>query len=195
MKGYQFYGEEGLIWEPGQSVVNFPSGLIRIERNAIIRRDKLSRFVRLQFEIDAIMPTVNNLDFRDQPRIYPEAQEKDLGNGFVRFAVTAYTRERAFSFGTVRKEQFSELVTYEGDRAVLPIISLQYPIQRTEQVRTNNPFGDETLYYTLSGSEGVIAKERTELRALERENYGFFDEVTEVWGVQVDRPLPAPEQI
>jgi hypothetical protein len=192
---YQFYGREDLIWEPGQRVTNFPSGLIKIDRTAICRRDKLNRALRNQFEINSIMPTANNLDFRDRPRIYPEAQEEELSNGFVRFYVTAYTRERAFSFGSSRRQSFSELAFYEGERAVLPIIRLQYVVLTTERLRTNNPFGEETTYYTLDGGGRSFSQDRTELRALERDNYGFFDEVTEVWGVEIDRPLLAPEQI
>jgi hypothetical protein len=91
MSNYTYYGTRDLIALPGRSVQNFPSGLMRVERSFMCRKDAVARY-RNALRVNEPMPFDDGAPAIDGLFIFPEPQEQVRDDGFVEFRVTAYGR-------------------------------------------------------------------------------------------------------
>jgi hypothetical protein len=109
MSNYTYHGTRDLIALPGRSVQTFPSGLVRVERSFMCRKDDVARY-RNTFRVNEPMPFDDGAPAIDGLYIFPDPQEQVRDDGFVEFRVTAYGRTNVFSEVTVEKS--SALGTY-----------------------------------------------------------------------------------
>jgi hypothetical protein len=91
MSNYTYHGTRDLIALPGRSVQTFPSGLVRVDRTYACRAADAGRF-RQQFAVGNPLPFDDGTPSIDQMSIFPEPQEEQGDDGFVRFRVSAYGR-------------------------------------------------------------------------------------------------------
>jgi hypothetical protein len=104
---YTYHGTTDLIALPNRTVQTFPSGLVRVERSFVCRKDRVARF-RNTIKVNEPMPFDDGAPAIDGLYIFPEPQELVRDDGFVEFRVTAYGRtglvpfvERGSSLGTI----------------------------------------------------------------------------------------------
>jgi hypothetical protein len=117
MSNYTYHGTRDLIVMPGRSVQTYPSGLVRVERSFMCRKDDVARY-RNTFRANEPMPFDNFKPAIDGLLIFPEPQEQVRDDGFVEFRVTAYGRTNVFSEVTVEKS--SALGTYNFSKEQIP---------------------------------------------------------------------------
>jgi hypothetical protein len=91
MSNYTYHGTRDLIALPGRSVQTFPSGLVRVERSFMCRKDDVARY-RSILRVNEPMPFDDGAPAIDGLFIFPEPQEQVRDDGFVEFRVTAYGR-------------------------------------------------------------------------------------------------------
>jgi hypothetical protein len=91
MKNYIYHGTRNLIALPGRAVQTFPSGLVRIDRTYACRAADAGRY-RRDFAVGNPLPFDDGSPSIDQLSIFPEPQEEQGDDGFVRFRVSAYGR-------------------------------------------------------------------------------------------------------
>ena len=88
---YQFHGTTDLVALPNRTVQTYPSGLVRVERSFVCRKDRVARF-RNTIKVNEPMPFDDGAPAIDGLYIFPEPQELVRDDGFVEFRVTAYGR-------------------------------------------------------------------------------------------------------
>jgi hypothetical protein len=91
MSNYTYHGTSDLIAMPGRSVQTYPSGLVRVERYFMCRKDDAARY-RNVLRINEPMPYDDGAPSIDGLFIFPHQQEQVRDDGFVEFRVTAYGR-------------------------------------------------------------------------------------------------------
>lgn len=91
MSNYIYHGTRDLIVLPGRSVQTYPSGLVRVERSFMCRKDDVARY-RSILRVNEPMPYDDNAPAIDGLYIFPDPQEQVRDDGFVEFRVTAYGR-------------------------------------------------------------------------------------------------------
>jgi len=91
MSNYTYHGTRDLIALPGRSVQAFPSGLVRVERSFMCRKDDVARY-RNALRVNEPMPFDDGAPAIDGLFIFPDPQELVRDDGFVEFRVTAYGR-------------------------------------------------------------------------------------------------------
>ena len=89
--GYTYHGTSELIALPNRTVQTYPSGLVRVERSYVCRKDEVAKF-RNTIRVNELMPFDNGTPAFDGLYIFPEPQEIVRDDGFVEFRVTAYGR-------------------------------------------------------------------------------------------------------
>jgi hypothetical protein len=88
---YTYHGTTDLIALPNRTVQTYPSGLVRVERSFVCRKDLAARF-RNTIKVNELMPFDDGAPAIDGLYIFPEPQETARDDGFVEFRVTAYGR-------------------------------------------------------------------------------------------------------
>jgi hypothetical protein len=88
---YTYHGASNLIQLPGRSVQTYPSGLVRVERSFVCRKNDANLY-RERFKGGNLMPDDDGAPAIDGLYIFPEPQEAVRDDGFVEFRVTAYGR-------------------------------------------------------------------------------------------------------
>jgi len=83
-----------LIATPGRTVATFPSGLIRVDQK-YTGRTSLVATHRVTLAIGSDMPDGNSTPAIDGLKIFPHAQENEMGDGFTEFMVSAYGRTQS----------------------------------------------------------------------------------------------------
>jgi hypothetical protein len=91
---YEYFGTQDLIALPRRSVQTFPSGLVRVDRSYVIRKDR-SASVRERFAVGNELPLDNGYPAIDGAYIYPNVQENQRDDGFYEFGASAYGRTNA----------------------------------------------------------------------------------------------------
>jgi len=110
---YQYHGTANLIALPNRTVQTYPSGLVRVERSFVCRKDSVTRF-RNTIKVNEPMPFDDGAPAIDGLYIFPEPQEFVRDDGFVEFRVTAYGRYRLdaeLEEGAVQGTYFYDFVT------------------------------------------------------------------------------------
>ena len=131
---YTYHGASNLIPLPGRSVQTYPSGLVRVERSFICRKNNANLY-RERFKVGNLMPDDDGAPAIDGLYIFPEPQEAVRDDGFVEFRVTAYGRTNIFSeISIVRSTSTSTVLkvsrTIEGLQGVaVPAIVENYLIR------------------------------------------------------------------
>ena len=101
---YTYHGTTDLIALPNRTVQTYPSGLVRVERSFVCRKDRAARF-RNTIKVNEPMPFDDGAPAIDGLYIFPEPQEVVRDDGFIEFRVTAYGRtgvEAPIEISTVR---------------------------------------------------------------------------------------------
>lgn len=93
---YQYHGKTNLIALPNRTVQTYPSGLVRVERSFVCRKNQADRY-RAELRVNEPMPLDDGRPAIDGLFIFPEPQEAVRDDGFVEFRVTAYGRTNEFS--------------------------------------------------------------------------------------------------
>lgn len=88
---YTYHGTTDLIALPNRAVQTFPSGLVRVERSFVCRKDQVAKY-RNTIKVNEPMPFDDGAPAIDGLYIFPEPQEVVRDDGFVEFRVTAYGR-------------------------------------------------------------------------------------------------------
>ena len=88
---YTYHGTTNIIALPNRTVQTYPSGLVRVERSFVCRKDQVAKF-RNTIRVNELMPLDNGAPSIDGLYIFPEPQEIVRDDGFVEFRVTAYGR-------------------------------------------------------------------------------------------------------
>jgi hypothetical protein len=91
---YEYFGTQDLIALPSRSVQTFPSGLVRVDRSYVIRKDR-SASARERFALGNELPLDNGYPAIDGAYIYPNVQENQRDDGFYEFSASAYGRTNA----------------------------------------------------------------------------------------------------
>jgi hypothetical protein len=99
---YQYHGTTDLIALPNRTVQTYPSGLVRVERSFVCRKDRVAKF-RNTIKVNEPMPLDDGAPAIDGLFIFPEPQELVRDDGFAEFRVTAYGRTNIFSQIAVEK--------------------------------------------------------------------------------------------
>jgi hypothetical protein len=94
MSNYNYHGTRDLIAMPGRSVQTFPSGLVRVERSFMCRKDDAARYRNI-LRVNEPMPFDDGAPAFDGLFIFPDPQEQVRDDGFAEFRVTAYGRTNA----------------------------------------------------------------------------------------------------
>jgi hypothetical protein len=106
---YTYHGTTDLVMAPGRSVQTFPSGLVRVERRYICRKEYAARY-RSDLAVGNALPGDDGAPAIDGLYIYPEPQEQSRDDGFIEFRVTAYGRSNVFSLDGITRQLI--LATY-----------------------------------------------------------------------------------
>ena len=99
---YTYHGTLNLIALPNRTVQTYPSGLVRVERSFVCRKDQVAKF-RNTIRVNNFMPFDDGAPAFDGLYIFPEPQEIVRDDGFVEFRVTAYGRTNEFSQAVIEK--------------------------------------------------------------------------------------------
>ena len=99
---YTYHGTSKLIALPNRTVQTYPSGLVRVERSFVCRKDQVTKF-RDTIRVNNLMPFDDGAPAFDGLYIFPEPQEIVRDDGFVEFRVTAYGRTNEFSQAVIEK--------------------------------------------------------------------------------------------
>jgi hypothetical protein len=127
---YTYHGTSNLIALPNRTVQTYPSGLVRVERSFVCRKDRVAKF-RNTIRVNELMPFDNGAPAFDGLYIFPEPQEIVRDDGFVEFRVTAYGRTN--TEGSYAVNKIPSAVNFQiFERAVvddpLTIATVQKPI-------------------------------------------------------------------
>ncbi len=125
---YTYHGTSNLIALPNRTVQTYPSGLVRVERSFVCRKDRVAKF-RNTIRVNELMPFDNGAPAIDGLYIFPEPQEVVRDDGFVEFRVTAYGRTNVFSQAVIEKssiksEYFIIDSTQEGAPTIISFPSI-----------------------------------------------------------------------
>ena len=125
---YTYHGTSELIALPNRTVQTYPSGLVRVERSFVCRKDQVAKF-RNTIRVNELMPFDNGAPAIDGLYIFPEPQEIVRDDGFVEFRVTAYGRTNIFSQAVIEKssiksEYFIIDSTQEGEPTTISFPSI-----------------------------------------------------------------------
>lgn len=107
---YTYHGTSNLIALPNRTVQTYPSGLVRVERSFVCRKDQVAKF-RNTIRVNELMPLDNGAPAIDGLYIFPEPQEIVRDDGFVEFRVTAYGRTR--TIGAIEAQYIIGVITYQ----------------------------------------------------------------------------------
>lgn len=99
---YQYHGTTDLIALPNRTVQTYPSGLVRVERSFVCRKDQVAKY-RNTIKVNEPMPFDDGAPAIDGLYIFPEPQEVVRDDGFVEFRVTAYGRTNTVGSYAVNK--------------------------------------------------------------------------------------------
>ena len=99
---YTYHGTTDLVALPNRTVQTYPSGLVRVERSFVCRKDRVARFRNI-IKVNEPMPFDDGTPAIDGLYIFPEPQEIVRDDGFLEFRVTAYGRTNIFSQAVIEK--------------------------------------------------------------------------------------------
>lgn len=128
---YTYHGTTDLIALPNRTVQTYPSGLVRVERSFVCRKDQVARY-RNTIKVNEPMPFDDGAPAIDGLYIFPEPQEAARDDGFVEFRVTAYGRTKEFDPNIVEKNtvlsSYFEISTFSlaATARTLPSINETY---------------------------------------------------------------------
>ena len=125
---YTYHGTTDLVMAPGRSVTTFPSGLVRVERRYMCRKENAARY-RSDLAVGSPLPGDDGAPAFDGLYIFPEAQEQAREDGFTEFQVTAYGRSNVFSLDAITRQS----------------ISATYAIARSTYDARENLLGEESI--------------------------------------------------
>jgi hypothetical protein len=121
---YTYHGTSELIALPNRTVQTYPSGLVRVERSFVCRKDQVAKF-RNTLRVNELMPFDTGAPAIDGLYIFPEPQEVVRDDGFVEFRVTAYGRTNTEGSYAVNK------ITSAVNFQIYERISLNDPLTTT----------------------------------------------------------------
>jgi hypothetical protein len=130
MSNYTYHGTRDLISLPGRSVQTFPSGLVRVERSFLCRKDDVAKY-RNTLRVNEPMPFDDGSPAIDSLFIFPEPQEAVRDDGFVEFRVTTYGRTNIFSEIAIERSTF--LSSYI-DQTQTPTSTITTPVASLNEV-------------------------------------------------------------
>lgn len=113
---YTYHGTTDLIALPNRTVQTYPSGLVRVERSFVCRKDQVARY-RNTIKVNEPMPFDNGAPAIDGLYIFPEPQEVVRDDGFVEFRVTAYGRTT--TTGNLESKYIRGGIAYSGNNGSL----------------------------------------------------------------------------
>ena len=102
----------GLYATGDRTVSTFPSGLVRVEQTFVCKTSAAATH-RAALTVGTNMPG-GNAPAIDGLKIFPEPQEKQRGDGFTEFVVSAYGRTTITGLTTFRWKTFFESGSYGG---------------------------------------------------------------------------------
>ena len=164
---YQYKGRGDLIWQPDTKVQTFPSGLVLVQRTAIVARANVG--VRGQVAEGAQLPC--NSPAIDGVFIFPAPQEHDEGGGFVRFDVSGYGRTKTTGQQNLRTEMFRYS---EGNVSYKKIYQFSTFTTVLKSGEYSNYFQDKEILIQASPSLNIQLKTGETSRG--QTNYGRFSE-------------------
>ena len=173
----RYAGTSDLVWQADARVSVFQSGLILVQRSAIVRKDRAAT-ARASLIVGDVLPLESDPSL-DGVFVYPEPQET-YSESHVTFIVSGYgrasTRKIATSsvyvatfdltdfVGFSRELLGEKISTFQVIRKDEPLV-LEYP---SEEPEFQYPDGTGTLY--ISGGWKVAS--------IDRVNFGEFDELS-----------------
>jgi hypothetical protein len=185
---YDYKGSSELVWQPNTSSKVFPSGLVFVQRDAIIRKDMVAA-AREALQVGAVMPCESASYI--PVRIYPQPQESEQ-DGFVTFTVTGYGK----ATGGRRTEvdflgKFYTLTQQIVDGETVDVIALTEALSKRVTIETTafpsevvNPFlgsgvafEEDTFDIRSKFTNQVIGTSKMILERMDRTNYGAIDEI------------------
>ena len=206
--GYTYHGTENIIALPNRTVQTYPSGLVRVERSFVCRKDQVSKF---RIRVNERMPLDNGAPAIDGLYIFPEPQEIVRDDGFVEFRVTAYGRTNEFSQAVIEKSSVksnyfrTNLTGTELNQSLFPSINDLFILRGvipsntpTESFLTNPLISDISVipvgnfFFDVIGAKLVdgttinqsVTTETTigiGLDSYVSTNFGFFSEYVITW--------------
>jgi len=187
----KYIGTENLVWQADTRVSTFPSGLVLVQRRAIVRKTR-AEILRRSLEVGDRMPIDNDPSI-DGVFIFPAVQEQS-SPGFVEFLVSGYGRttntgqteliptvvsvDTENANGTLRTMTtlgFRSIVRRVTNAGAKPDVSFPANISTTVTViesETPTPGSGKSIYERPAAIS---------MASYERTNYGKFDEETIVW--------------
>lgn len=120
---YTYHGTTDLIALPNRTVQTYPSGLVRVERSFVCRKDRVARF-RNAIKVNEPMPFDDGAPAIDGIYIFPEPQEVVRDDGFVEFRVTAYGRTT--TTGNLESKYIRGGIAYTGNNGSLDWYASSY---------------------------------------------------------------------
>lgn len=136
---HTYHGTTNLIALPNRTVQVYPSGLVRVERSFICRKDMTSKH-RTTLAVNQPMPLDDGSPCIDGIYIFPEAQEILRDDGFTEFRVTGYGRVAEF-----RVENFERSSVQSSYRQVT------LETTETETITTNQMVPSINEIYIVRG--------------------------------------------
>jgi hypothetical protein len=167
-----YQGTEELVWQADTNVSVFQSGLILVQRSAIVPKHRADN-ARPSLQVGDLMPIQNDPSI-DGVFIFPEPQETSSAT-HVTFLVSGYGR-----VSTQTTEVESQKVSdFNNSPALFNIITQKSIVREAEETVFLFPkkqvsiqyLTSYTTYTTHLGGQWKVA-------SFQRDNYGAFDELT-----------------
>jgi hypothetical protein len=174
---YEYKGSDALIWQPNTNVRSFPSGLLQVTRTAIVRRTGLAA-ARQQVQEGDPLPC--DAPATDGVYIFPTAEERDLGSGFVELVATGYGRSNSRGRNWTITASFQYLRAGRTHTQYVQLNNRNYAIPSSQGL----PFPNVTIYETLRYAYEIET-------SVTFTDYGRFRELLVSENLNVTRTTPA----
>ena len=167
-----YQGTEELVWQADTNVSVFQSGLILVQRSAIVPKHRADN-ARPSLQVGDIMPIQNDPSL-DGVFIFPEPQETSSAT-HVTFLVSGYGRISTHTT-EVESQKVSEL---NGVPALFNIITQKSIVREAEETVFLFPQKAVSIKYLTSYTNyAFVVGGGWKVSSFQRDNYGSFDELT-----------------
>lgn len=185
---YQYHGTTDLIALPNRTVQTYPSGLVRVERSFVCRKDQVAKY-RNTIKVNEPMPLDDGAPAIDGLYIFPEPQEIVRDDGFVEFKVTAYGRGRIDFSAQVG----AALGSVRADISITDINRLENTGSSSSSFRTFNSLNQTFTYRSVFPSSQSLASIiqppnafNVEVRIIEQRLFDEFISGVPLAGTSID---------
>jgi hypothetical protein len=184
---YTYHGTSNLIALPNRTVKTYPSGLVRVERSYVCRKDDAGRN-RSKFQVGDFLLDDDGAPSIDGLYIFPAAQEAVRDDGFVEFKVSAYGRINTTGREKIEDEYNSDTLSVSGINLNFitksQILTQEFVIFKSEDVAptTNRISGTPVIVFGIGGQFALLQRiYRTAIRSYSSRDFGTVSEVTIVY--------------